>query len=82
MLAGELLLALLPNRTPALLWGVALAIAIVFYDYQHKGKAFGPVVMGACRALVYCVAAAGALGVVPAPVGDRRSGDVGLHHRR
>lgn len=68
MLAGELLLAFLPNRTPALLWGAALAIAIVFYDYQHKGKAFGPIVMGACRALVYCVAAAGALGVVPAPV--------------
>lgn len=68
MLAGEWLLALLPNRIPALLWGVALVIAIVFYDYRHKGKAFGPIVMGACRALVYCVAAAGALGVVAAPV--------------
>ena len=54
--------------SPALLWGVALATAIVFYDYRHKGNAFGPVVMGACRALVYCAAAAGATGVVPMPV--------------
>lgn len=68
MLAGELLLAFLPNRTPALLWGIALAAAIVFYDYRHKGKTSGPIVMGACRALVYCVAAAGALGVVPTSV--------------
>ncbi|HUQ89643.1 MAG TPA: UbiA family prenyltransferase [Vicinamibacterales bacterium] len=68
MLAGEGLLAFMPHRTPALLWGVALAIAIVFYDYLHKGKAFGPIVMGACRALVYCVAAAGAVGLVPAAV--------------
>lgn len=68
MLAGEALLALLPNGAPALLWGVALATAIVFYDYQHKGKAFGPIVMGACRALVYCTAAAGALGAVTMPV--------------
>ena len=68
MVAGELVLALLPHPVPALMWGIALAIAIVFYDYRHKGKAFGPLVMGACRALVYCVAAAGALGMVPAAV--------------
>jgi len=68
MAAGELLLALLPHRMPALLWGMALMFAIVLYDYRHKGQAFGPIVMGACRALVYCVAAAGALGAVPVSV--------------
>jgi hypothetical protein len=40
-----------------------LAAAIVFYDYRHKGHSFAPVVMGLCRALVYCVAAAAASGV-------------------
>ena len=38
-------------------WGLALAAAIVFYDWQHKQNAFGPFVMGSCRGLVYCVAA-------------------------
>ena len=30
-----------------------LAISIVAYDLHHKANAFAPVVMGACRALVY-----------------------------
>ena len=68
MIAGAALLFLLPHPIPALVWGAALALCIVFYDYQHKGRAFGPVVMGACRALVYCTAAAGAIGMVPTPV--------------
>lgn len=68
LLAGELLLALLPYPAPAMMWGVALAAAILFYDFRHKGQAYGPVVMGACRALVYCTAAAGAIGLVTAPV--------------
>ena len=68
MLAGAVLLLLLPNPLSALVWGIGLAVAIVFYDYQHKGRAFGPVVMGACRALVYCTAAAGAIGMITTPV--------------
>ena len=68
MLAGLALIALLPHRLPALLWAIALGVAILFYDYQHKGRSFGPIVMGACRALVYCTAAAGAIGAVTAPV--------------
>jgi 4-hydroxybenzoate polyprenyltransferase len=52
----------------ALMWGAALGAAILFYDYQHKGRSFGPVVMGACRALVYATAAAGATGRVSAAV--------------
>ena len=68
MLAGQLLLLWLPYRDAASWWGIALMAAIVFYDYRHKGHSFGPVVMGACRALVYLLAAAGAAGLVATPV--------------
>ena len=66
LLAGEVLLAFVTCPVPAMLWGAALAVAIVFYDYRHKGQWYGPVMMGACRALIYCAAAAGAIGMVPA----------------
>ena len=36
--------------------GVALAGAIVFYDWHHKGNVLSPVVMGVCRMLVYLTA--------------------------
>ena len=65
---GEWILTQLPHRSPALMWGVALAAAIVAYDYKHKGQAFAPVVMGLCRALIYCTVAAGAIGTVTMPV--------------
>lgn len=65
---GEILLLAVTHPRPALAWGLGLATAIVFYDFKHKGQAFGPVVMGLCRALVYCVAAAGAMGTVSSPV--------------
>ena len=68
LLGGELLLALQPHPTAAMRWGLGLAAAIVFYDYRHKGRSYGPVIMGACRALVYCTAAAGATGVITMPV--------------
>ena len=45
----------LPDGTglwPAL-GGLALGAAIVFYDWNHKGNVFSPVVMGLCRMLVY-----------------------------
>jgi hypothetical protein len=35
---------------------VCLAAAIVLYDAWHKQNPFGPVVMGACRALIYLTA--------------------------
>lgn len=38
------------------LGGVALAAAIVFYDWRHKGNPLSPVVMGLCRVLVYVAA--------------------------
>jgi 4-hydroxybenzoate polyprenyltransferase len=52
---GELLLF---PRLQALILGLALIAAIVFYDARHKGSALAPFVMGACRGLVYVVAAA------------------------
>ncbi len=33
--------------------GLALAVAIVFYNWRHKGRWYSPAVMGMCRALIY-----------------------------
>lgn len=63
--AGELLLA---PRADVLAWGAALAAAIVLYDWHHKGRGIAPVIMGSCRALVYCVAAASSGGIGEAVV--------------
>jgi 4-hydroxybenzoate polyprenyltransferase len=65
LLAGELLVA---RHRAALLAGVALAAAILIYDYRHKGSAIAPLIMGVCRGLVYVVAAAAAGGVTIAAV--------------
>jgi 4-hydroxybenzoate polyprenyltransferase len=51
--AGE---ALLLSHPYAALLGLVLAAAIVFYDYRHKGSSVAPIVMGACRGLVYGIA--------------------------
>jgi UbiA prenyltransferase family protein len=52
--AGELLL-LLEGWKPALA-GLGLVGLIVLYDAWHKGNPLSPVLMGACRAMVYVVA--------------------------
>jgi 4-hydroxybenzoate polyprenyltransferase len=62
--AAELWLALAVG-TRTLAWGIALAAAIVLYDYRHKQYRFGPLVMGLCRGLVYCVAASLAAAIAP-----------------
>jgi 4-hydroxybenzoate polyprenyltransferase len=49
--------AMAPMGTAAAAVGAVLASVIVGYDIFHKGNPFAPVVMGACRALVYCGAA-------------------------
>jgi len=49
----------------SLLWGLGLAAAILFYDYRHKGFGFGPVLMGLCRGLVYCVAGSAVAALSP-----------------
>jgi len=56
--AGILLMA--ATGVAAALAGVLLALCIVLYDVFHKGNPGGPVIMGLCRALVYCGAAAAA----------------------
>jgi 4-hydroxybenzoate polyprenyltransferase len=59
---GVLLVAIVGGPRP-FVWALALAAAIVVYDYRHKGFRAGPIVMGICRGLVYCVA-----GSVTAPL--------------
>lgn len=46
----------------------ALALAIVLYDAFHKANPVAPVIMGLCRALVYCAAAAVVTASVPTTV--------------
>ena len=46
-----------PYRT-ALVYAAALAAAIVAYDWTHKRSPVAPIIMGACRGLVYLTAAA------------------------
>lgn len=59
---GELLLFGCGLSTGAL--GMALALCILLYDAIHKALTFSPLLMGACRFLVYVIAAsAGATGV-------------------
>jgi 4-hydroxybenzoate polyprenyltransferase len=48
--------------------GLALALAILGYDFFHKGNPVAPIIMGLCRALVYCAAASAAVGGVSATV--------------
>ena len=60
MLAGLacVLLATIGSGTaiPAMLAAIALAGAIVFYDWHHKGNRLSPLFMGLCRVLAYLTA--------------------------
>ena len=66
LLAAGLLVIAVEGRAASLIWAALLAAAIVFYNYRHKQNPLGPVVMGVCRGLVYCVAAAAAATVTRA----------------
>lgn len=66
LLAGIVLLAWFGLN--ALLFGMALATSILLYNLRHKGNPVSPVVMGVCRALVYCVAASAAMSVLDQPL--------------
>src|SRR5258708_3331902 len=48
--------------------GIALAIAITFYNWHHKDNPLSPLVMGVCRLLVYIAAAYAVASVLPRPV--------------
>ena len=50
------------------LTGAALAVAIVFYNWHHKDNPLSPLVMGACRFLVYLSAGFAVVAVLPAGV--------------
>jgi 4-hydroxybenzoate polyprenyltransferase len=52
----------------AVVSATALATAIVLYDAWHKGNPLGPLLMGACRVLVYLTAALAVAGRLEAPV--------------
>jgi hypothetical protein len=47
--------------------GSVLAATIVLYDVWHKQNPISPVIMGACRALVYVIAAIAVTGELPRP---------------
>ena len=51
-----------------LLAGAGLAAAIVFYNWHHKENPLGPLVMGACRFLVYLCAGFAVASVLPGDV--------------
>ena len=48
--------------------GLALAAAIVLYDWRHKGNPLSPVVMGLCRVLVYVISGYAVAESLPARV--------------
>ena len=40
------------------IWGLVLALLIIYYNYRHKTDPLSPLVMALCRALVYPISAA------------------------
>jgi 4-hydroxybenzoate polyprenyltransferase len=59
--SGEVLLAAAVSggsRPAALIYGAGLAALILYYNWRHKRDRFSAVVMAACRAFVYVIAAA------------------------
>ncbi len=48
--------------------GLALAGAIVLYDWNHKGNRFSPLLMGLCRALVYVAVGLAVTLALPMPL--------------
>jgi 4-hydroxybenzoate polyprenyltransferase len=64
--AGALLLATFGVESAIM--GAALAGLILIYDVWHKGNRLSPILMGACRALVYLGTAAAAGAALEAPV--------------
>lgn len=65
LLAAGVLLAFLPGPGPGLA-GLALAAAVVLYDWLHKRTPLAPLLMGACRFLGYAMAALAAAGLTAA----------------
>ena len=71
--AAVLLLVALGVRATPVNWapvlsGLMLAATIVYYDVVHKRDPLSPLVMGACRVLVYVTAALSVVGTIGLPV--------------
>jgi hypothetical protein len=64
-LLGAGLLAAAATGWRAAAAAALLGAAVIAYDLHHKHNPWAPAVMGACRALVYCAAAAAVSGGVP-----------------
>jgi|SRR6267142_1885353 len=60
---GSSLLFLVSSRTG--IFGLVLAACIVIYDAVHKHVSFAPILMAACRFLLYLVAASSGFNSVP-----------------
>jgi 4-hydroxybenzoate polyprenyltransferase len=62
-----LALGLSPNGTGlrGFAGGLALTVAILIYDFWHKGNPIGPLLMGLCRVLVYVTTGASIAGILP-----------------
>ena len=67
-LLGLGVVLMMATGVAAAIAGLLLALAIILYDQFHKGNPVAPVIMGGCRALVYCGAAAAAVAAVPIAV--------------
>ncbi len=52
------------GRGPAVA-GFLLAIAIIYYNWNHKNNRFSPLIMGICRMLVYVAAASTVTAAIP-----------------
>ncbi len=65
---GLLLIAGRHAYGPPLAWSTALLAAILYYNWRHKRDPIGPLWMGLCRGLVYCVAASAVASTVSARV--------------
>lgn len=64
MTFGVLMIASGGGGFAPLPWSGALVLTIVYYNWRHKRDPLGPLWMGVCRGLVYCVAAAAVAGAV------------------
>jgi 4-hydroxybenzoate polyprenyltransferase len=68
MAVGELIIAAQGATYAPAVWGLGLAVAILYYNARHKRDPLGPLIMGICRGLVYCVAASAIAPVLPPSV--------------
>ena len=68
MAIGVVMIGSRDGAVATLPWSGALVLAIVYYNWRHKRDPLGPLWMGICRGLVYCVAASAVATAVPTRV--------------